>query len=46
LGLSLKEVTQEERERWQEREGIAAPVVAEPVTEDQGSVETADPVQS
>src|SRR5258706_10928021 len=46
LGLSLKEVTQEERERWQEREGIAAPVVAEPVAEDQGSVEAADPVQS
>ncbi|MBA3872152.1 MAG: S1 RNA-binding domain-containing protein [Anaerolineae bacterium] len=44
LGLSLKEVTQEERERWQEREGIA--VVAEPVVEDQGSVEAVDPVQS
>ena len=49
LGLSLKEVSDEEKAKWQERNAaVNAAEGQEPkaeVTQDDGGVESADPVQ-
>ncbi len=49
LGLSLKDVTDEEKARWQERRAAQSPVegsdVEAELSQNDGGVETADPVQ-